>query len=386
MHRCSLDDLLLLSWGFVELPSASACVQIQQEAADRINQREVRERHRWIRFAESVLGVLWAWNFAKLLGAQLLDVCRHAIREGSARFDREMGTSTPGTRPGAREVFVKARTDPSVVLDMGDTLVMFKPPGWEVYDGMVELQMTDFLRSLDRGKIPILDDTLHGCGFLHRLDVPSSGLVLAATTYHAWYELQMQLVSGSLLREYVVLCLGWVPTSLRCISARLRSGETVSSGHLGKPCVTHLKVVAHARRMRRAMSLAAVQILTGRKHQIRSHMAWVGHPTVHDGKYAARATVLEDAQFCTRNFLHRYHLSFLDAAGAGRSAWHLLPSDLVEVLRELSPKEGHSQQALHAWGEEPRLQAFDNQVGLEKKVSCRCCCHRLACSCACAVG
>ena len=38
-------------------------------------------------------------------------------------------------------------------------------------------------------------------GFIHRLDVPSSGLVIAATTYHAWYDLQFQLVTGTLLRE-----------------------------------------------------------------------------------------------------------------------------------------------------------------------------------------
>ena len=371
LRSCRLDDLLLLSWGSTDLPAAALCLQVQEAAATQILQQreEDREVQGWVRLAETILGIVWAWNFAGLLGDRLLAHSRRVICEGSVQLDQETGTSIlRQRRASASEVFVKAAlTDPAVILDMSDMLVIFKPPGWEVYNGMVECQLTDFLRSLNRGTVPILGDVVHGCGFLHRLDVPSSGLVLAATTYQAWYDLQMQLVSGSLLREYVVLCHGWVPAVRRSISVRLcYVANAVSSGHLGKPSKTRLKVVAHARLMRRAMSLTAIQILTGRKHQIRSHMAWVGHPTVHDGKYAARATALEDAQFCTRNFLHRYHLSFLDAAGAGRSAWHVLPSDLKAALRDLSPKEARSQETLWSW-RGPRLQAFDAQAALKKE-------------------
>lgn len=51
----------------------------------------------------------------------------------------------------------------------------------------------------------ILDDADSDFGFLHRLDVPSSGLILAAKTYAAYYDLQLQLRSRSLARDYVVL-------------------------------------------------------------------------------------------------------------------------------------------------------------------------------------
>ena len=368
LGSCNLQDLLLLSWGSVEISSAGSCLKVQEAAACRVLQA-VQAGACFPAFAERALGVVWAWNFAGILGSRLLSATTQVIRHGAAQLDEEMGTSIlPRRRAEAKDAFLKVGlADPSVILDLADILVVFKPPGWEVYNGMVESQLTDFLRSLQRGQVPILDDDAHGCGFLHRLDVPSSGLLLAATSYQAWYELQLQLVSGSITREYLVLCHGWIPAARRSISACLRyvDDASVSSGHLGKPSSTCLKVVAHSMCSHMAMSLTAMQILTGRMHQIRSHMAHVGHPTVHDGKYASRATVLKDAQVCTRNFLHRYHLTFRDTAGAGRGAWHWLPPDLVEALKHLSPNGGTSQEVWQSW-QHGHLDAFEDLGALER--------------------
>ena len=55
--------------------------------------------------------------------------------------------------------------------------MVFKPEGWEVYDGHSAKQMIDFLRATV-GDLPIFRDASRDLGFLHRLDVPSSGLVL----------------------------------------------------------------------------------------------------------------------------------------------------------------------------------------------------------------
>ena len=63
-------------------------------------------------------------------------------------------------------------------------------------------------------------DPDHNFGILHRLDVPSSGLVLVAKTYKAYYDLQLQLNVGSVTRDYVVLCHGWMSPKLREITAR----------------------------------------------------------------------------------------------------------------------------------------------------------------------
>ncbi|CAE7904851.1 unnamed protein product, partial [Symbiodinium necroappetens] len=61
---------------------------------------------------------------------------------------------------------------------------------------------------------PIFEDPGHYHGFLHRLDVPSSGLILVATSYEAYYDLQVQLHSGQVQRDYTVLHHGRLPVSV----------------------------------------------------------------------------------------------------------------------------------------------------------------------------
>lgn len=90
----------------------------------------------------------------------------------------------------------------------------------------------------------ILQDVAHNCGFLHRLDVPNSGLLLLATSYQAYYELQLQLAAGSLQRDYLVLVHG--VASLRDLGARVqRRGERSVAGGRGRP--SHSKVVEIAK-------------------------------------------------------------------------------------------------------------------------------------------
>ena len=52
-------------------------------------------------------------------------------------------------------------------------------------------------------------------------------------------------------------------------------------------------------------TMTLVRVLTGRRHQIRSHCMQIGHPTVSDGRYTSTATFQTDTAFCPRNFLHR---------------------------------------------------------------------------------
>eukprot|EP00913_Durusdinium_trenchii_P031124 g29146.t1 len=91
-------------------------------------------------------------------------------------------------------------TAPHIVMDTGDRVVLFKPPDWEVHDANAELQLASFMEAMF-GKLPILRDEAHEHGFLHRLDVPSSGLILAAKSFEAYYDLQVQLVTRRVPRE-----------------------------------------------------------------------------------------------------------------------------------------------------------------------------------------
>eukprot|EP00438_Fugacium_kawagutii_P021894 Skav219759 [mRNA] locus=scaffold569:250365:251992:- [translate_table: standard] len=111
---------------------------------------------------------------------------------------------------------------PSILWESKDRCVLLKPPGWQVdtegteedfiEDSHAHREMlSQFLVSkYESGSVkhPILTDVKCKNGFLHRLDVPSSGLILVAKKYGAYFDLLMQLHCGELLRDYLVLLHG----------------------------------------------------------------------------------------------------------------------------------------------------------------------------------
>ncbi|CAE8649953.1 unnamed protein product, partial [Polarella glacialis] len=378
-----IEDLMLVAWGASASASDANLSRVIQEemvlrlAHGRDLQQPPQPQPQLQRldllpapsrkkFADCILGVLWACSFGGTLSEEFLAAARRQMR----RFGRALdGTRLRPELPVRMDMLPvvakdQLQSEPAVVLDLSDRLVVFKPPDWEVADQHTELQLSSYLQALlGQGNCPILHDAEHGCGFLHRLDVPSSGLILAAKTYEAFYDLQVQMATGQVERDYVILCRGWVPPALSHIRAQVSWREEIANAPLetlgvktragarGKPAQTRLKVLALASHEVEALSLVAVRISTGRRHQIRSHFAHVGHPTVRDGKYTASATFQSDLALCERNFLHRYRLAFKDAAELRREVVVPVPEDLLEALRAvgLEAKGPDSAQALDTW-------------------------------------
>lgn len=247
---------------------------------------------------------------------------------------------------------------PYVVFDLPGQgiVVFFKPPGWEVDDDG-KLPSGKRLSAFLQWNYPwsaVARDGEHAFGIIHRLDLPSSGLILTGTTFEGHYRLKWQLDTGQIAREYVVLCHGWVAPSLNLVDAPVHhipdkhtAKRTLSKfegtgrstvTEMGKPAQTFIKVLAHllhgTSRPKR-LSLLVCRIRTGRRHQIRAHLHHVEHPTVADGKYTAAEVFLSDIQWCPRNFLHRQRLVFHDAEGIEREVVEPLPHDLRTALGHL---------------------------------------------------
>merc|ERR1712157_214361 len=92
---------------------------------------------------------------------------------------------------------------------------------------------------------------------------------------------------------------------------------------MGKPAYTEITTIAYLSGVVRAASdagsetceklysLVALKLHTGRTHQIRVHMRAIGHALICDEKYSS-SNFFFDSKWCSRNFLHTYHLSFWD--------------------------------------------------------------------------
>jgi 23S rRNA pseudouridine1911/1915/1917 synthase len=175
-------------------------------------------------------------------------------------------------------------------------------------------------------------------GIVHRLDRGTSGLMVVARTPEAYRSLVAQLAARQVSRHYQALVLGTVEGDTGLVDAPI--GRSVSSptrmavSRKGKEARTRYRVE------RRFLSPTACTLLTatletGRTHQIRVHLAAVGHPVVGDVVYS-QGRVLPDGQL-TRPFLHAYSLALEHPGTAERVSWSSpLPDDLLGQLDRLS--------------------------------------------------
>ncbi|HLL50572.1 MAG TPA: RluA family pseudouridine synthase, partial [Thermomicrobiales bacterium] len=174
-------------------------------------------------------------------------------------------------------------------------------------------------------------------GIVHRLDKDTSGLIVAAKTDRGRNALVAQWEERSVEKTYLTLVSGVVEDTEATIDAPIgrdpKNRQRMAVVRSGRPAVTHLRVVERFQ----DATLLEVSIETGRTHQIRVHLAFIGHPVVGDHVYG-RAR-LADAQL-QRQFLHASGLAFRLPDGTPVRFESTLPEELertLSQLRSLSP-------------------------------------------------
>jgi 23S rRNA pseudouridine1911/1915/1917 synthase len=149
---------------------------------------------------------------------------------------------------------------------------------------------------------------------VHRLDKDTSGLLIVAKTEAVHAALGKQLKRRAIRRRYLAVVEGHLPLNTGTVNLpigrHLRHRKQMSVRHLGgRSAVTHYRVL---RRFDRpfASTLVAVSLDTGRTHQIRVHMAHLGHPVAGDPVYGKHPAASWQGQGVNRQLLHAYALTF----------------------------------------------------------------------------
>lgn len=150
-------------------------------------------------------------------------------------------------------------------------------------------------------------------GIVHRLDKDTSGLLVVAKNQKTFEFLKKEWQNGRVVKKYLALVWGHLKSESGKIESELarspkefRKRIVVKPGKnalVGKLAVTEYKVIKKFR----DFSLVEVIPKTGRMHQIRVHMASIGHSVVGDKIYGKKKQIPADL---TRQFLHAYYLSF----------------------------------------------------------------------------
>ena len=225
--------------------------------------------------------------------------------------------------------------DLDIVYEDADVLVVNKPKGMVVHPAPGHSHGT------------LVNGLMHHCtdlsgingivrpGIVHRIDKDTSGLLMVAKNDAAHTSLVNQLVRKSVTRKYIALVHGHIPHDKGTIEAPIardpKERQNMSVVDKGKHAVTHFRVLERFG----DFTLVECRLETGRTHQIRVHMKYIGYPLVGDPKYGPKKTMDIGGQA-----LHAEVIGF-DHPKTGEYMEYSaeMPEEFAELLESLRKKD-----------------------------------------------
>jgi 23S rRNA pseudouridine1911/1915/1917 synthase len=239
-----------------------------------------------------------------------------------------------------------------IVYEDDELMIINKPAGIVVHPGSGNKSGTlingvaYYLKEEDP---KISEDTLQRFGLVHRIDKNTSGLLVIAKTPKAMTHLAKQFFNHTVHRRYVALVWGDLDAEGTIIAhvgrhQRFRKMFTAyPDGEHGKDAITHYKVLEKFN----YVTLVECRLETGRTHQIRVHMQYIGHPLFNDDTYGGdrivKGTVFSKyKQFvdncfalCPRHALHAQQLGFIHPATGKEMLFEAaLPTDMDSLINK----------------------------------------------------
>ncbi|AND80392.1 RluA family pseudouridine synthase [Streptococcus pantholopis] len=215
-----------------------------------------------------------------------------------ASYTVQIGDLVSYQTPQAEVLEYRAENLPlDIIYEDADLAVVNKPQGMVVHPAAGHTRGTLVNALLYHIKDLSAINGVIRPGIVHRLDKDTSGLLMIAKNDQAHQKLAAELKDKKSLRQYLAIVHGNLPDDYGLIEAPIgrskkdRKKQAVTAQ--GKPAATHFRVLERFG----AYTLVALTLETGRTHQIRVHMAYIGHPLAGDVLYGPRKTLPGAGQF-----------------------------------------------------------------------------------------
>lgn len=251
-----------------------------------------------------------------------------------------------------REIELIPQDIPLDVVYEDDTLIVInKPanmvvhPGYGNYTGTLVNALVYHFDNLPNR----IHDYFGRPGLVHRLDKHTTGIMVVAKTEHALTHLANQFYERSTERRYHALIWGDLESDQRIegnLGRSLQNRKVMTvfpEGDHGKHAVTHVKVLKRYG----LVTLVECKLETGRTHQIRTHLKWIGHPLFHDLEYGGDKIVKGTTSDKYKKFIQNcfelipgqaLHAKSLGFQHPVTNEWMQFDSDLPDGFRHLIDK------------------------------------------------
>ena len=273
------------------------------------------------------------------------EICLDDARRLSAGDAVEVRAHTAPLPPGDDAIHIRYSDRDLVVVEKPSGMCTVRHPSerdWSEQRKRLSPTLEDLVpRILRRVENRTAAETKGRLRIVQRLDKLTSGLLVFARTVTAESGLGKQFHRHTVVRRYLAIVVGTpkpgrMATNLARDRGDGRRGSTDVPG-MGKPAVTHVEVLESLG----VYSLVSCRLETGRTHQIRIHLAELGHPVCGEPVYCQRldGSTIVDASRAPRMALHAAELGFIHPSTGQSMAWEMpLPADLQEFWKRLGGK------------------------------------------------
>lgn len=237
--------------------------------------------------------------------------------------------------PEAKEINLKAQDIPlDIIYEDKDIIVINKPKGMVVHPANGNPDGT-----LVNAVMSICKDSLSGIGgeirpgIVHRLDKDTTGAIIVAKNDKAHIKLSEQLKNHEVKKTYLALVRGIIKENEATINMPIarskKDRKKMDVDKNGKEAITHFKVLG---RYKNKYTLLKINLETGRTHQIRVHLSYIGYPIIGDEVYSNGKNEWDVKGQC----LHAWKLEFMHPiTGKKISLEAEIPEYLKKIIKEL---------------------------------------------------